>query len=143
MKNILFVLFLSLPVLSFSQKQNGITVSVAKQRIIASLDEDNSDKTLVIHANIKSIEKLGIINRKWQEEKEWKRTFEIVDASDNPVMKVPASNQSSYHTSIKQLRSKLKKGQAYSLYTMAIPKDPNVAATVRVRRILVCTIKVK
>jgi hypothetical protein len=44
---------------------------------------------------------------------------------------------------LKEIFNKTEKGKTYKLYTIATPADPNIAATVRVRRILLCKVKIK
>ncbi len=133
---LLIACFLSLN----AQTDAGISVTLQKQIVRVIPEQDNAGKQIIVHSNIKSTEKLSIVNR--LDTKDWKRTFEIYNDADQLLLKIPASNQIAYSVSVKQLRASLKKG-THSLYTMAIPRDPSKAAVVRVRRILVCKIMVK
>ena len=128
---------------SFSQTTKSVSVFLDRQHVSASADADNSANQLNLYSNTPSAAMLKVLNPGWQKEKDWKRSFEIFDSTDKSLLKIPAANQLSYQVSVKQLRSLLKRGSVYSIYTMAVPKDPKVAATVRVRRILVCRINVK
>ncbi len=128
---------------AYAQLEKKFSVSLQKQTVHATVEGNNSDKVITIHSNTRSTDQLKILNGRWQAEKDWKRSFEIFDSTENFLLKIPAVNQSAYQLTIKQLRSQLQKGLRYSLYTIAIPKDPDLAARVRVRRILVCKINMK
>jgi hypothetical protein len=126
--------------------QNIINVKLQKQSISAGLDDDNSNKVLVINGNAKPLktDKLVIYNNNKAEKKIWKRSFMIFDEADTEVIKLStAAKDSYYEIPVVDLLAKLKKYKDYSLYTIAIPTDPKKAATVRVRRILLCKVRVK
>lgn len=144
MKYVLFVLSLFLAAAATAQK-NEIVVKVQNKSIRATPDEDNTGKVLVINSYTKSAGtgKLTIYNGAWQREKDWIRHFEIFDSTDNSIKKLSAIKQGYYQAGLRDLLKLLRKNQNYSLYTMALPADPQKAATVRVRRIFICTIIVK
>ncbi|GAB4093634.1 hypothetical protein [Flaviaesturariibacter terrae] len=71
-------------------------------------------------------------------EKGWKRSLSIVGANDAELYK---KDGSTFLLSSSAL-ARLAKGQTeLKIYTIAIPSDPNVAATVRVRRVHLVTIR--
>ncbi|TDH20876.1 hypothetical protein EXU57_21015 [Segetibacter sp. 3557_3] len=143
MKRVFFIVCFLAFVAVYAQSGKYIIVSILKQSISAPVEGDNGAKVLNVHANTRLTEHLKILNGRYQDEKEWKRSFELFDSTDKAVLKIPAVNQSAYQVTIKQLRSQLRKGAVYSLYTIALPKDPDLAARVRVRRVLVCKINMK
>jgi hypothetical protein len=123
-----------------------VQVSVQGKTIEVNLDDENPTNTLAINTALPSTRtgKLKIVNKNWQTEKEWKRTFSIYSNTDVVIATVkPCKSGSIYELSLKTFVSKIVKGETYSLYTIAIPKDPKKAALVRVRRVLVCTITIK
>lgn len=145
MKNILLGLILFSVNTAFSQ-ENDIVVKAQKQSISVSLDADNADRSLIISSNKKaaSTDKILIYNGHYLQEKDWKRTFTIYDEADVEVARFPAAVKDRYYEiPLKGLQAKLQKEKEYSLYTMAIPKDSKRAAAVRVRRVLICKLRVK
>jgi hypothetical protein len=71
---------------------------------------------------------------------DWNRTFTICDADDNVLLKKEiATNAGSVVFSMQDLKKLAGKKQVH-IYTVSLPNDPNVAATVRVRRFLLGTI---
>lgn len=74
----------------------------------------------------------------------WKRTFYINDAGDQVLKTVEMNNQSgSVRISNAFLRKLIAKKEPVTLYTSSIPKDQLKAATVRVRRMMLCKIEWK
>lgn len=72
------------------------------------------------------------------EQADWLRSFAICDSTDKELKRFDNASQ------LKLLNSDLSRligeKQKTRIYSWAVPKDPNLAATVRVRRILLCTI---
>ncbi|HEX8332787.1 MAG TPA: hypothetical protein VF622_09190 [Segetibacter sp.] len=126
-------------------QKGGLQVSAQGKTIYVNLKEEDTGKLLSVNSKLKSAAtgKLSIVNTEWSKEKDWKRTFEIYDDTDQSILKVlPNKTSGKYEVSLKSIVSKLKKGETYSIYTMAIPKDPKKAAVVRVRRVFVCRISI-
>jgi tRNA U34 2-thiouridine synthase MnmA/TrmU len=126
-------------------QKGGLQVSAQGKTIYVNLKDEDTGKLLSVNSKLKSAAtgKLTIVNSEWSKEKDWKRTFEIYDDTDQSILKVlPNKTSGKYKVSLKNIVSKLKKGETYSLYTMAIPKDPKKAAVVRVRRVFVCRISI-
>jgi len=142
MKYILVLLTFLLVHTAYAQK-GGVQVSAQTKTIYVNLDNEDAGKVLTINRKLKSIAtgKLSISNLDWSKEKEWKRTFSIYSDEDEAIIDItPCKASGKYEVSLKRLVSKIVKGKKYSLYTIAIPKDPKKAALVRVRRVLVCSI---
>jgi hypothetical protein len=142
MKYIL-ILLSTLLIQNADAQKSGIQVSAQNQTVKINLQNEDQEKSISINSKLKSAAtgKLTIVNADWIKEKDWKRTFEIYSDADESITKVsPCKTSGKYEVSLKTLVSKLKKGETYSLYTMAIPKDAKKAAVVRVRRVFVCKI---
>jgi hypothetical protein len=72
----------------------------------------------------------------------WNRTFYVTDSEENNLKTVTVDNQSG-QVSVKASAVKELMGKKHPvfIYTTSLPKDPSKAATVRVRRILVCKVE--
>jgi hypothetical protein len=126
-------------------QKGGVQVSAQGKTITANLQEEDTDKVITINSKLKSAVtgKLVINNTESSKEKEWKRTFSVYNGEDQALVNLsPCKTAGKYDVSLKTIISKLKKGETYSLYTMAIPKDSKKAAVVRVRRVFVCRIAI-
>jgi hypothetical protein len=142
MKYILILLTSFLLQQAHAQK-SGLQVSAQSKTITVNLQEEDPEKVININSKLKSVAtgKLTIYNTEWAKDKEWKRTFTIYNDQDQSIIDLsPCKTSGKYNAPLKSIVAKLKKGETYSLYTMAIPKDPKKAAVVRVRRVLVCRI---
>jgi hypothetical protein len=74
----------------------------------------------------------------------WKRTFYINDSNDISVKTVEINKQSgSVSVNASVFKQLMDKKQPVFIYTTSLPKDPQKAAAVRVRRILLCKINWK
>jgi hypothetical protein len=73
-----------------------------------------------------------------QKEKEWKRSFMILDESDNELLRKDSTRY------VKMTAAELKKlfgiKKKIKIYTSAIPNDPSLAARARVRIVHLCTL---
>jgi hypothetical protein len=70
-------------------------------------------------------------------EEGWNRTIYLNDAKDNVIKQYELKNQvGTVSIPVKILQQIARKKQAIHIYTMSLPKDPNLAAVVRVRRVL-------
>ncbi len=122
------------------------TVSVQKQTITVLVDDDNSDKILEINLQqpFEKGDELIVKNNMWKEERDWKRNFIIFDEEDNEAAKITETKTAGlYCISPNDLKKNLEPGKKYFLYTTALPKDPQKAMEVKVRRQLVCVIEVR
>ncbi len=123
-----------------------IVVKAQRQEIKTTIDDDNNDKVLVLNASGKNaaVNKLTIYNGRWQQEKDWNREFVLYDERDNSILKLSRlKNKTTYEAPLKELFKKLNKDQTYLLYTIATPADQQKAATIRVRRVLICRMMLK
>ena len=141
---LLFLSIFSLQALNAQKK--SIQVSIPGKAIQVNLDEENPANVLSINSSSASIKtgKLKVVNHSWKTEKEWKRSFSIYNSTDAVVATItPCKISGNYEILLNKILPKMVKGETYTLYTMAIPRDPKKAAVVRVRRVLVCTINVQ
>jgi DNA segregation ATPase FtsK/SpoIIIE-like protein len=74
-------------------------------------------------------------------EKEWNRSFMFVGDNDNELLRKDSTRKVSITAAeLKKLFANQKK---IRIYTIAIPTDPDLAARVRVRRVLLCTLELQ
>jgi len=72
------------------------------------------------------------------EQAEWIRTIAFYDSTDKEIREYNNTLFLRIHNS--EIAGIMQDRQKVRVYSWAIPKDPAVAATVRVRRILLCTL---
>jgi len=72
------------------------------------------------------------------EQAEWIRTIAFYDSTDKQIREYNNTLLLRIHNS--EIAGILEGRQKVRVYSWAIPKDPAIAATVRVRRILLCTL---
>ena len=72
------------------------------------------------------------------EQSDWVRTIGFFDSTDKSIREYSNTLFLKLHNS--EIAGFMENQQKIKVYSWAIPKDPAVAATVRVRRILLCTL---
>jgi len=72
------------------------------------------------------------------EQSEWIRTIAFLDSSDHNIREYKNTLFLNIHNS--EIAGIMEGQQKVKVYSWAVPKDPALAATVRVRRILLCTL---
>ena len=145
MKNLLLIFSLALT-LKASAQEPLFTLTLQKQSLSISPDGDNEDKiiTLSLQTAYTKTDQLIIISENWKEEKDWKRSFTLMDKDDNLISDIPEMTKpGKFCVSLENLSRVLKSGQAYRLYTVAYPRDPQQAMLVKVARRLVCNISAR
>ena len=73
-----------------------------------------------------------------KEQEEWIRTIAFYDSTDKQIREYNNTLFLRIHNS--EIAGIMEGRQKVKVYSWAVPKDPVVAATVRVRRILLCTL---
>ena len=124
-------------------QQGSISVTTQKQTVTVLLnDAGNSNKALTIDTHKGGY--FTIQNQQWKaEDSTHNRTFTLVNSKDSVLYTFTKSKKGKYKECLKKIKPLLTKGQHYTLYTIALPKDPELAARIRVRRMLVCNIEVQ
>ncbi|TMI96343.1 MAG: hypothetical protein E6H08_04800 [Bacteroidetes bacterium] len=72
------------------------------------------------------------------EQAEWIRTIAFYDSTDKPIREYNNTLFLQIHNS--EIAGIMEGRQKVRVYSWAVPKDPALAATVRVRRLLLCTL---
>ena len=141
-----FALFLILVGLQSMAQGNKMLVHISAQgcTIDASLENDNPKKMLTLTSKKTKDGRLVIMNLNVRNEADYKRSYLVMNDKDEELpINIVSRVNGSHYVLLKDFFANTQKGNTYKLYTMAVPKDPNAAATVRVRRILLCSIAVK
>lgn len=148
MKKIFLLLALFVSIQNFAQEESvaksPLRISAQGNSINAYLDSNNMKKVLVISNKNETTARLIILNADWKNEAAYDRTFMLVSDKDEDVqVNFMSRVKGSSYALLTDIFEKTTKGKTYKLYTVATPTDPAIAATVRVRRILLCSIAVK
>jgi hypothetical protein len=69
---------------------------------------------------------------------EWIRTIAFYDSTDKPIREYNNTLFLRIHNS--EIAGIMEGRQKVKVYSWAVPKDPAIAATVRIRRLLLCTL---
>ncbi len=134
MKKFLLLIFI-LPFLSIAQNNQKWELFITTKKIAAGV----TDKDTFISLPTNAIGFLKIVYKDGNFTKNWKRHFLVMD--ENSQILIDTSIKALNGTISFDLR-KLKaitKKKKFSLYTYSFPNDPNVAATIRVRRMILFT----
>lgn len=115
-----------------------------KKLLSLNQEDDNSQQALVIKLKERYTTKSLLSIRETNPQKGWIRKYDITNEQDKVIVQLA----SPAHSAIKQipvttLLKKLDAGKKYFLYTYSLPSDPAMAAAVRIRRYLLCTITVE
>lgn len=139
----IFGLFLLMIIGATVNAQHIVSLNSKKQLTI-NHEEDNSGKALIIKLKGGYPAKALLTIKDLKQDKAWIRTYTITDEKDNVITELSkSSNASTQQIPIQTLLKKLETGKKYFIYTMAKPADPKLAASVRVRRYLLCSVSVQ
>jgi len=142
MKRLIIILMLFAAIRTHAQRHVAIVYKTDSLKVL--LGENNSDKVLIIKRDTSSSARFIIKVEEWAQERNMNRRFSFVGDNGNPALDIEEGNiLGEYAISIKELSAKLNNNNTYTLYTIALPKDPAIAATIRVRRLLVCKINLQ
>ncbi len=145
MKRILFLSLLFICQQSMAQVNKvALLISAQGKTVDAFLDSNNSKKTIKLISKKDKDAKFVIMNANCKNEADYNRSYMLVD-DKNEDLKISFMSRlvGNTYAFLDTIFSKTLKGKTYKLYTVAVPKDPEVAARVRVRRILLCNVEVK
>lgn len=147
MKKIFFLLLVVIGLQSIAQdtkKPVPILISAQGKTVDAFLDSNNAKKILTLTIEDNKDARLSIAHANAKNESAFNRSFTLVNDKDEDLkLSFTSRRVGVINLQLNDFFAKAKKGKTYKIYTIAIPKDPAVAATVRVRRILLCSIMVK
>lgn len=128
------------PIVAQKQKTDSWEIFHNRKEVATFKYSDDNDERKIVLLN-RSLDEPGffiITYKPVPDQEEWNRNFVITDSNGRDLKKFENTTQFKVHNSeiarLMESRPKLK------IYTWALPKDPEKAAAIRVRRILLCTI---
>jgi hypothetical protein len=144
MKTILFLAFTFIMSLSNGQPQDATdswkVEHNGKTKLKATAENEDKNVITIKKEDLKKTGTFLVAYKEVSSERGWQRSITLFDVKDNELLKsesallkIPNSKLSSLANSHKILK----------IYTWSLPTDPAVAATVRIRRIHLCTILIK
>ena len=101
-------------------------------------ETDDERRVLLLNRNLEGPGFFIIEFKPAAEQAEWIRTIGFFDSTGNSIREYNNTLFLRLHNS--EIAGIMEGRQKVKVYSWAVPKDPAVAATVRVRRILLCTL---
>ncbi|MBV9961052.1 MAG: hypothetical protein JO072_02290 [Parafilimonas sp.] len=140
MKYILITVFAFCFLPTFSQ-QLKLTISAANNSLTV-IPEENDDSVFIINAPALSSKSfLTIYINSDVIPKDWKRDISIYNSDDSFIKDFVLMKDETYCIKLSEIKTLLQPGREYLIYTIARPKDPKKAMTMKFARVLVCKIK--
>ena len=140
-KAVIFILAIFLSTAVFSQSYDSWKIYHNRKEVLTfNTKKETTDERRVVLLN-RFMEGPGFFIIEFtpsEVEAEWIRTIGFYDSTDNPIREYNNTLFLRLHNS--EMASIMENRQKVRVYSWAIPKDPAEAATVRVRRILLCTL---
>jgi hypothetical protein len=137
MKSLFLILVLTFSNIHIQAQDRWTVTHNGKEVVVATTEDTVANKVTATHGDLK---KWGVLRIKYKEVPErpdWKRTLLIVD-SGQTELKAVSGNTLKLRNRV--LRKWLRNSGKLFIYTSSIPADPERAATVRVRRVHLCTL---
>lgn len=121
---------------------NTVLISVNEVKLKALINQDNSSNTIKLNSNNSG--RLVLMYANAKNENEIHRRFFIVNEKGQELdIYFKSRTVGIINVDMNELLAKTQKGKLYKLYTLATPKDPQIAATVRVRPILLTYLQIE
>jgi hypothetical protein len=111
-----------------------------KSKLKASSENTAKNIITITKGDLKKGGALVIAYKEAGKQKDWVRSITLFDEKDNELLKEESILLKVPNNQLSLLAGKNK---IIKVYTWALPTDPAVAATVRIRRIHLCTILIK
>ena len=121
------------------QKASWIVSHNNTPRVKTSQESEGKNLFVINRAELKKTGQL-FVNYTGVQEKGWKRTISLFDNRDNELLKHSGNLMKVGNSKLNALANSV---DTIKIFTMALPADPAVAATVRVRRIHLATLVIK
>ncbi len=112
-------------------------------KVIFKGNSDQPDPTLSLKAtSFKETDKITIKYFMDNADNTWKRIFMVNDENEKSYITIELNKQSgSVSFKANKLKELMEKKKPFFIYTVSTPKDRSLAASVRVRRVLLCKIE--
>ena len=140
-KLILYILILSTPLFATAQKYDSWAVYHNRKEVSKfNNKKETTDERKIVLLN-RFLEGPGFFIIEYTpaaEQSDWIRTIAFCDSSGKSIREYSNTLFLKIHNS--EIAGIMENQEKVQVYSWAVPKDPAVAATVRVRRILLCTL---
>jgi len=136
--NTFVIAFLCLSVYAYAQDTCRV---FRNQQILLTKTswDDNNSNAVSIKPDLKKRETLDVYYYTVVPTKNWQRYILLVDDNEQTIFsKVFDFSSGKFVITDKELAAASKKAQKLFLYTYSFPKDPAEAATIKIRRLLIC-----
>ncbi len=112
-------------------------------KVIFKGNSDQTDPSASLKVSaFKATDKITITYSMSNADNTWKRTFLINDESEKNFVTLELNKQSgSVCFNAAKLKDLLEKKKPFYIHTVSVPKNPSLAASVRVRRVLLCKVE--
>jgi hypothetical protein len=144
---ILFALFASISLLNASAQNYNIAywkILLNKQLVYSGnerIAENSRTTTLQLSDKRYSKGFMDLTYKQVKPDNTWRRSFMLMDEADYPLAsKDLVNNNGQWLLPVTMLKKYAAGKKKLLLYTISLPKDPAVAATVKVRRELLCVL---
>jgi hypothetical protein len=139
------ILFISLAFFGITiqaQEPDRWEIKFNKQIIFKGSSNQTNPTAFLKTSALKKTDKITIRYLMDNPDKDWKRTFLIRDESENNIATLDLNNPTGAVTfNVYNLQALRNKKKPFFIYTVSLPKDPSLAAAIRVKRILLCKIE--
>lgn len=111
-------------------------------KVIFKGNSDQTDPSASLKPSFKATDKITIKYFMNNADDTWKRSFLINDESEKNFITLGLNKQSgSVSFNATRLKELMEKKKPFYIHTVSIPKNPSLAASVRVRRVLLCKVE--
>jgi hypothetical protein len=121
--------------------QDHWTVTDDRNKVLHATGEDTLANRITINPN--KIKKRGAVRLRYHEvpeRKDWKRTLIVQDDTGKEWQQAEGHSLKLRHRALRKMAATAPR---IEMYTSSLPADPERAATVRIRRVHLCTILFK
>lgn len=123
------------------EKTDTWTISLNKKIILSTSNEDETANTKKIQRSALT-KKAAFLDIKYTQGRVrtgWDRSIIFYDENDAELLS--KNIKAGIKLSSKEMKKIATAGKKIKIYTIAVPADPKIAATVRVRRVHLCTLE--
>jgi hypothetical protein len=137
MKSLFLILILIFSSVHIQAQDRWLVTHNGKEVVAATAEDTVANRVTATHGDLKKWGALRLQYQETPERPDWKRTLFISDGGQTEL-KAVSRNKLKLRNRI--LRKWLRNSGTLFIYTSSIPADPERAATVRVRRVHLCTL---
>lgn len=134
---ILLVVLLTFSKAHIRAQDNWTVTHLKKELLQASTEDTAANRVVLKYGDLKKWGALQLTYQEIPQRAGWKRTVFFIDDAQNEVA---TAHGNKFLFRNRKLRHAAKHARRLYVYTSTLPMDPDVAATVRVRRVHLCTL---